>query len=221
MHTLSKRLSALLLALTFVAASPAAMAELLTFNITWAPAQFGGDFTAGPASATATLTMDTQYISLPGGGPIAMADIASLSVTVTGASYGNGSFGKSDFSSLDFFYSHSLVLSGQLIGQYTPPVDFNDFTEPFGTDPYGQSGDFNLLGLSTGTAPSGVGPFLMVTNGDPSIDPSAGHDLLRIASIIVTPAAAVPEQSTYLMLLTGLALVGLLAYRRDDSKFCG
>jgi hypothetical protein len=207
-----------------------AMAKLVTFEVTWAACDYNGYFTGGSAAATATLTMDTEYISAGrdyAGGIVSMAQIVGLTLTVTGAGAGNGSFGKSDFTALSFSYNHALDFNGQLIGQYVDSGQFPDRTGPFGgsVGAGGQDGDFNLFAAATGApgapaaGPSGVQPFMLLTNGLVNYDAPDGaypeQYLLGVRSIIATPAvSAVPEPATYAMLISGLGLALLMAAAR-------
>lgn len=223
-----------LLCASAVLASPAALAAMVTFNVTWAACDSNGNFTGGSAAAAATFTMDTKFISAGpnySGGAVSMDQLVSLSVTVTGAGAGNGTFGKSDFTSLDFFYGHTLNFNGQLMGQYTGQSAFNDFTGPFGGSigAGGQDGDFNLFAATSGAVgapgagPSGVEPFIMLTNGAPNFNlpdgPYPEQYLLGVQSIIATSAVtAVPEPESYAMLIAGLALAGCMARRKTGNR---
>lgn len=225
--TNTKRWIAGLICASAMLANPAVMAEIVTFNVTWAPTDMSGHFVEGTAAASATLVMDTIYVpNGPGSGRglISMDKLISLSVTVTGTGAGDGTFGKSDFSGMDFHYGRALNFSGQLIGQY-PPGDLFDHLGRFGGEVGGggNSGAFNFFANRPGVlggpaaAPSGVYPFMMISNGNPNLEgPGAGieHALLGVNSIIATPAAAIPEPSTYAMFLGGLGLVGLMARRK-------
>jgi hypothetical protein len=218
-------------ALCFAAAAlsaPAAMADMVTFDVNWAAMGVNGYLTGGPQWATAEFTVDTKYL---GSGPVPMVYLAAFTLTVGGAGAGNGTFGKYDFSSMDFSYGHSLNYSGQLIGQWVWSGDFNDHVGPFGgaIGPGGQDGDFNLFAIRQGShvgpaaGPSGIYPFEMVTNGAPNIAAGAGdvdHLILGVTSIIARPAgsavSAVPEPGTYAMLLAGLGFAGFMARRKHQ-----
>lgn len=206
----AKRTIAAMLCTAAVAASPAALADMVTFNIEWKPSDPDGNVLSSAVSAVATLTMDTRYINQPGLDNIPMADIQSLSLTI-----GNDTFGKDNFNSLRFNYNHALIYSGQMIGQYTGQTVFNDFTGPFGTM-IGQGGVFNLNGngsaLGNGDiAPVSIQAFVMSSNGGPWVDNGLTHSIMRVSSMIATP---VPEADTYAMLLAGLGITGWMARRR-------
>lgn len=228
-HKLKKSAFALA-CITAALVSPAAMAELVTFDVTWASVNYNGNFDGGSAAATATLTMDTDLIRAGTAGPggiISIDQIVGLSMTVTGAGAGDGIFGKSDFSGVSFSYNHTLNFSGQLIGQYVSNGDYTDHTGHFGgaVGAGGQDGDFNLFATSMGSvggpaiAPSGVEPFMMVTDGNPNYTvPGSAQPaqyLLGVQSIIARPAvSAVPEPSGIAMMLAGLGFAGFMARRR-------
>jgi hypothetical protein len=227
---LFKRSLAALCCISATLCAPAAMADMVTFDVTWAAVGYNGYLTGGPQWATAEFTMDTAYLA---SGSVSMDKIASLTVTVGGAGAGNGTFGKYDFSSMSFSYNHPLNYSGQLIGQFVWSGNFNDHTGPFGgaIGGGGQDGDFNLTTRNDGivgapaAAPSAVQPFMMVTNGNPSSaipgSPEVDHLFLGVTSIIARPAGAsplgasvVPEPGVYAMLLAGIGLIGCMARRK-------
>lgn len=209
-------------------ASPAAMAEIVRLSVTWAQCDMRGNFVAGSAAASATLTMDTASgPHVPGPAiSFSMDQVISLSLTVTGTGAGDGTFGKNDFASMYFSYGHALNFNGELMGQYVYSGDPSDHVGAFGGSIAGggQNGTFNFIAKTPGTsggpaaAPSGVYPFMMVSNGYPRSDPLGGvdvvHAMLGVKSIIATPVSAVPEPSTYAMLLGGLGVAGLMARRR-------
>jgi len=84
--------------------------------------------------------------------------ITALSLTVSGAGSGNGTFGLNDFTSAgEFRWSTNgatLDLTTQLVGQSTPGG-------PWGTCFDGTCGDFNLFGSNP--APFGTGAFVLTT----------------------------------------------------------
>lgn len=195
------------------------------FNVTWEECENPGNCygTSGPATASATFTMDTKDIPAGHQGPttglISMDKIDTLSVTVTGAGAGNGTFGKSDFASMVFSFQGHLDFNGELLGQGSDPS-----SGVFG----GMQSSFNLIANSYGTvggpaaAPSGVSQFIMITNGKLNFDSPGPYPemyTLYVTSIIATPLAAVPEPETYAMLLGGLGLIGVAARRRKSRAF--
>jgi len=142
------------------------MAHIHTYKLKW-------QGNSG-ASAIGTITLDTDLVPQngPGSGPIPMSAIQALSLTISGARAGNGTYGKSDFSALTFYSMAPLNFSQPLIGQA-----MGNGLPPFGTPgALGNAGDFNLKGM--GVAPDGVQAFEMATNGKQ--DPS---DLLELKAI--------------------------------------
>ena len=217
LSSITKRIIAAVICSAAIAASPAALADMTTFTIQWKPSDGSGTFLSDTVSASAVLTMDTKYINQPGQG-ISMADVQSLSLTI-----GSDTFTKSNFNSLTFSYSHALIYSGQLIGQYTGQQAWNDYTGPFGTM-VGQGGIFNLNGNGSAlpdgaVAPVSIQAFVMSTNGAPWEDNGLTHSIMRVSSMIATPAvSAVPEPGTYAMLLAGLGFTGWMARRQRAAS---
>jgi uncharacterized protein with beta-barrel porin domain len=150
------------------AVHPVAAADQ-TFNLIWSGASFSNS-----ASATATIVMDTALVPNPGnsyGGIPAW--FKSITMTVTGASFGNGTFTLADFQGLYWDTgAAALDLSQQLVGQPT-----NAF--PWGTA-NGSGGEFNLLGVCP--APTATYYFTLTTHcGD-------GDELL-LTSFLMVPSA--------------------------------
>jgi hypothetical protein len=147
---------------------PPAKADVFqTFDVEWSGAVLPP--VAGPPnSATASALITFDLTNLPN--PNSLSNIflrpvtnyiTALSLTVSGASAGNGTFGLSDFSSSGLFFWNTngatLDLTKQLVGQSTPGG-------PWGTCFDETCGDFNLIG--SGTAPVGAAAFTLATNGD-------------------------------------------------------
>jgi hypothetical protein len=120
---------------------------------------------------------DFPTLGFQGGVGLPNSDFQVLSVTISGADLGNGTFGASDFNQFVFWTPSALNLDDQLIGQ---PVE-GGFT--FG-EPNGATGDFNIFAAISG-APTGCSNFTLATD-------SAAGDLLAVTSI----APVVPEPST-------------------------
>ena len=180
--------------------APMAHAGLVTFDIKWANG-------SGVDTAFAELTLDSLLIDTAPAVPhaIDISRIDSLKLTVSGASAGNGLFGKQDFSSIMFYAMAPVDFSRELIGQRMVVG-----TDPRGDTTYGDadgiSGGFSFFATQL-TAPTSVRPFAMVT--DRTVDNS---DFLTVRSILARGSVStVPEPATYAMLLAGLALVGTLA----------
>jgi hypothetical protein len=119
-----------------------------------APTRF--DFTfqevAGAARATGYIVFETDLLANPGDSDIAIPDAAiqDLSVTVSGASSGNGTFGIADFCSVTFnTHGGTLDLSRELVGQPTSGDPWGTTVPPPDRAANGgdesTSGDFNLF----------------------------------------------------------------------------
>jgi len=186
-----------------------------TFDIEWSAAAsyFAADGSTATASAVATIdvtTLNDISLGLPSTNPI----FSSLTMTVSGASVGNGRFTLSDFSSFVGWGTDGVTLdfTRQLVGQSTPGG-------PWGGDWYTGgdcSGcDFNLFN-SNPSAPNGIEPFFMATNGgtgDPlqlySFEPVSGSTCSLTEFCAATPLpAALP------LFVTGLGALGLFGWRR-------
>jgi hypothetical protein len=116
--------------------------------------------TGTTAEARGYITYDLDLLSNPfsGGFLIPGPEILDLSVTVTGAASGNGTFTLIDFNSTAWNSNGAVMdLGKELVGQPTPG-------SPWGTTPSaGEAGDFNLFGLGGG-APTGVFFFQLAAN---------------------------------------------------------
>lgn len=140
------------------------MATIRTFNLVWQGASGAG--------ATGSITLDTDQVPQGGEGQLPLDAIDSLTVTISGARAGNGTFTKADFSAIKFYSMGPLDFGKELFGQ-----EMGGMLLPFGaTGGIGMAGDFNLLG--SGLAPRQTSAFTMATNG--MTDPS---DLLELTSI--------------------------------------
>lgn len=180
----------LAISLFFGSLAPALAADQ-TFNLTWSGASFSNG-----ASATGYFTVDTASLNNPGVTFFSGASaLSALSITVTGSSGGNGTFGLSDFGT--FFINTAggtLDMNREWFGQATPGGSW-------GSDAVG---DLNMFSSGASVnAPSGASIFTLVT---------AGGDSIRLTS--VTP---VPEPETYAMLLLGLGVVGAISRRRSRT----
>lgn len=168
----------------FYGATTSASAAYTVFNFTFSGASF-----SNTAFATGQITLDPVMLS-NGFNPLSPA-VSGLSLTVTGAAVGNGTYGLAD-------YDRYIWETGGVT------LDFN--SELVGQGGWGDTvGDFNLLASSDGMtagAPSGVDTYMFVTGG-------AMGDQMRLTSFA---PAAVPEPSR--ALLGALGFLGLVLRRR-------
>jgi hypothetical protein len=158
-----------------------AQASLITFDLTYTGAPFGNS-----ATATGSITFDDTV--LPNPGNLANVSAAALgvtgfSITVSGASSGNGTFAFSDVTNWVWLVGAPLNLGAELVGQ----PGFNDFNWCA----------FNFVGC-TPPAPGGVSAFTIRTNAETG-------DFLVLTSM--APAQA-PEPLSLALLGIGLAGVG-------------
>ncbi len=172
-----------------------------TYNLAWSGASFGNS-----AMATGQITLDLTTLPNPGGPAYDMYnDITSLTLTVTGASVGNGTWTKADLCPCSALGTYTywdtgggaLDLTQQLVGQ--PTVDGG----PWGT-PDGLSGDFNFFFTNGGplgsfyftlTTADGTGDSMLLT----SVDPVSG---------------TTPEPGSLFLMGSGLVLLASTIRRR-------
>jgi len=176
-----------------------APAQAAIFDLEWS-----GDFFGNGASATGFIDFDPAQIPNPGSNSNLIVD--DFSVTITGATVGNGTFTLSDFNRFLFQTppNSPLDFTQELVGQpATPPA------LPFGTPgTFGGAGDFNIF-ANNPTAPTGTLFFRLTTAG------GTGENLtLTSFAPPSTPPTSVPEPASVL----GLLAVGALS---TASKFKG
>jgi hypothetical protein len=177
-----------------------AQAAALTIDLTWSGASFSNS-----ASATGWMTIDTSGIPNPGDYPYDVVPnwLLDLSITVTGAVAGNGTFTLSDFSGSTGAMSWStggatLDFTRNLVGQ---PTTGNSW----GT-PDGHSGDLNFFdSVFSLSAPAGNGqPFILVAYG------GRGEQMLLTSA---TPSPA-PEPAACGLIGAGLGALYLARRRK-------
>jgi PEP-CTERM motif len=183
-----------------------------TYNLAWSGALEGAD----GENATGVMTLDLTTLINPttianslgnSGAFDIVGDITSLSVTVTGApGGGNGTWTKAD-----------LCACSTLFGAFTDAFtiwDTNGQTVNMDGDVLAQlmadGGDFNLW--FKGDGPQGVGRLIL----DPDGGGVVGMLMTEFAPV-VTPPVVTPEPSTISLMLTGVALLGVMAARKRLS----
>ena len=165
----------------------------VTYNVQWSGA---GATPSNSATATGTVTFSTD----PFGAAVfcysfATCNITSLSITVSGASTGNGTFTLSDFYNLSISTSGALNTSTNLYGQ----PGFNDFSVSSGG----------------GGAPSNSYYFTIKSfngTGDPLVMTSMLLQSPPAPSAVPT-AQAVPTLSEWAQLMLGLMVISMLGWQ--------
>jgi hypothetical protein len=169
----------------------------MTFQVDWSGAPNGNG-----AVATALLTIDDALLPNPGSyinSTVLPSFILDFTITVSGATSGNGTFTLSDFGGTYWStQGGTLDLTQQLVGQPTSGL-------PWGTTNDGNSGDFNMFALNP-SAPSGTFFFQLTTAGGTG-------NTMNLTSFVEAPEPA----SLGLMLAGGLALGGFAAVRRREQ----
>jgi hypothetical protein len=129
--------------------------------------------------------------------------ILDIEFTVSGAKSGNGTFSKSDF--------HAFIMQGLADASVRGPLIGND-SSFLTSNAYG---GLVLQGGSNGA------PTLNTQINKTYATSSGTGDVMGIISFnvanAVAPASAVPEPSSYAMLLGGLGLMGFIAHRRNKN----
>ncbi len=167
-----------------------AHAQIATFDLSYSGAPNGNS-----AVGTGTVTLDESLINNPGINFQRGSNfITALTLTISGATSGNGTFTLSDFDGS----ASSVSGGGYRLSLEPGPVDFSQ-------ELVGQSnfGDFNLFGNNGSGAPRGISPKTIATA-------EGGGNPLALTSF---RPAAVPEPGS-LALLTGLSLAGAAFLRR-------
>ncbi len=191
-----KLLKSLVLVVLLALAASAYADDFQTYNLAWAGIN-------NNASATGQITLDLTTLPNPGGPAYDMYnDISSLTITVTGASSGNGTWTKADLAPISNLGTYTywdtggamLDMMQELVGQ---PTTGN----PWGT-PDGISGDFNFFFTNGG--PLGSFYFQMTTNG-------GNGDAMQLTS--VSPVG-VPEPGTLALAASGAMLFAGTIRRR-------
>ncbi len=171
-----------------------------TYNLAWSGASFGNG-----ATATGQITLDLTTLPNPGSVYDMYNDITSLTVTVTGASVGNGTWTRADLCACSALGTYTywdtgggaLDLTQQLVGQ--PTVDGG----PWGT-PDGASGDFNFFFTNGG--PLGTFYFTLTTDG--------GNGDSMLLTSVAPVSGTTPEPGSLFLMGSGLVLLAGTIRRR-------
>jgi hypothetical protein len=180
----------------FVSFLGTARAAVYVFDITYSGASRGNT-----ATAFGTITLEDP----PNPGFSSdFSKVISLTLTVSGASSGNGTFTKSDFIGWSWATNGgTLDLDAELIGQSTDDL-------PWGTDNFGGgAGDFQLIAAQGSGAPNGTWLFEQTT--------SEGSGNLMFLTSMSPDSIAAPEPgqvAASLLLLCGL---GIYLWRKKHA----
>jgi hypothetical protein len=162
--------------------------------------QWSGASLGNSAKATGWMTVDATQIPNPGSyldSSSLPSWLTDLSITVSGASLGDGTFTMADFSGMYWDTAGiTLNLNAQLVGQTA-------LDAPWGALQDGSSGDLNFFGSTLG-APLGTTFFTLTTNG------FSGDRM-----VLTSAADAVPEPATYSLL--AFSLLGILTLKRKRT----
>ena len=173
------------------------------FEATWSGAALGNT-----ATADALLTIDTTMLGNPSNGqevyPVP-GPISAISMTVTGASSGNGTFVTGDFASMYWNTGGGVLdFTHELVGQSIP-----NGTGTWATDHSGNGGDFNLFS-SNDVAPNGTFYFELTTA-------DGFGDTMYLTSL--APLSSVPEPSSLVLGVSGsLIALSVGCFRRRRRR---
>jgi hypothetical protein len=188
------------LLLLLSAGLPARADTFQTFNLAYSGAALGNN-----ATAAGQIVFDETLLPNPGGSNSAINFVQDFTLTISGASSGNGTFTFSDFR--DFYWDTggaTLDLARNLIGQPTAGA-------PWGTTYDGSSGDFNAFGVNS-AAPYGSYYFTLVTS-------NGTGDQMQLTSFAATPEPG----SSSLLALAGLLLLAVrcqcfVSFKRNKHR---
>ena len=158
--------------LACLALAPAAHAQIATFDLSYSGASHGNS-----AVGTGTITLDESLINNPGLTFNPPPFITALSLTISGASSGNGTFTLPDFANYFLRIGPGTVdFSQDLVGQPNF-IDFNVFNVFGNSAPYGSQ-------VQTITTDQGFGDPLTLTSFRPAATPEPGSLALLATSVL-------------------------------------
>jgi hypothetical protein len=192
---MKKTITLLALVAGFVSFLGTARAAVYIFDITYSGATYGNT-----ATAFGTITLEDP----PNPGiSNDFSKVISLTLTVSGASSGNGTFTKSDFIGWSWATNGgTLDLDAELIGQST-----DDLT--WGTDNFeGGAGDFQLIAAQGSGAPNGTWLFQQTT--------SEGSGNLMVLTSMSPDSIAAPEPGQVAASLLLLCGIGIYLWRKKN-----
>ena len=193
---LFQKAAACVAVLVFVAGQ--VQAAVITFDLAWSGVSYGNS-----ASAVGTISLDDSLLPNPSVSftfiqPLSPT-VTALSITVSGAASGNGTFNMSDFGMLIWGTGGAtLDLNSQLVGQ-------NTLGNPWGT-PDGVSGEFNFFSSNFSGAPTAAFLFTLQTNN--------GNGDLMLLTSFSPQTAGVPEPTSIAIFGIGAGLMSLVSNRR-------
>jgi hypothetical protein len=197
----TRTLHAVMLGVALAAATASlASASPITFNFSYA---------GQGATAVGSITFESTLIANPGINDFSLPNpaVLALTVTVSGASTGNGTFGIGSFDGINFDTGGATLNFAQdLVGQATPGG-------PWGT-PSGCCGDFNLF-TSGPPAPNGVFFFtLAADDGDAAV-----MTIKHVTPATTVAPAQIPALEHWKLGLLALlvAAIGIVLLRRRGS----
>lgn len=160
----------------------ASAAQATLFNLEYSGVAYGNS-----AVGVGQIDLDLGLLPNPGA-TTNFAVVNSLTLTIAGASVGNGTFTKSDFSG--WVWNSGVLGGSQYYVDLGAPELYNDLTQQWLSAETGS--DFNFtMDNPGGSAPQGVFNFLLRTQGGTG-------DYLRLVSF-----SPVPEPSSCALLVAG------------------
>ncbi|MGB0658869.1 MAG: VPLPA-CTERM sorting domain-containing protein [Mangrovicoccus sp.] len=185
-------LYAALLASTSVFLTSTANAAIQTFDLAWS-----GDSYGNTAEATGYITFDDVIFGFPGAYSTDdwSLNVSAFEITVSGASFGNGTYSFGDFFSIQLRFEGLLDPSQELVGQTMTG------STTFGLSDF--QSDFNVFSFF-GNAPSASGIFEI----------TAGFDQLYLTSFAPqTNIISTPLPASALLLFGGMGSIAAMRRR--------